>query len=189
MQKKLKSIFCVVLSIVFSIALACFWYFEVHFPVVSSVYEGIANYQEDVYEKYEQEIERMIACKEYISEYPMQATANIENGQITLSIEIGDYESGNSWADYVTATIKNYGTDEQEVTMERNRKSAEEEHKRAENYLKHMHIMWRIFLVIFVIFAWNLIKNSIKGKYKKVLLIILTITAIIVAFKLCFSFR
>lgn len=184
MQKKLKSIFFVVLSIVFSIVLACFWYFEVHSAILSSVYERIVNYPEDVYEKYEQEIERMIACKEYISEYPMQATASIENGRITLSIEIGDYESGNDWADYVTATIKNYGTDEQEVTTERNRKSVEEEHKRAEHYLKQMRVMWRIFLAIFVYLAFCLIKNSIKGRYKNVLYTMLFIIALVVVCKL-----
>ena len=92
-----------------------------------------------------------------------------EDGRTNLIIEVGDYDEGFRYSNYVTATVKNFGTNEQEVTFERSRKSAEEAYENAERYRTLMGIFTLVFIFILIIFTAYLIKNSIKRRYSKVL--------------------
>lgn len=168
-RQKLATIGCIMLSIVFSVSFGLFIYFKVFMPTVSNIYEKSLYYPEDLYNEYQEEAERMIVSHEYTCQYPAKTTIYSENGRTTLIIEVGDYDEGFRYSNCVTATVKNFGTNEQEVTFERSRKSAEEAYKGAENYRNGMRILTAIFVIILVVFTVYLIINSIKKRYIKVL--------------------
>jgi len=168
-RQKLATIGCIILSIVFSVSFGLFIHFKAFYPQVSSVYEKCLYYPENLYEEYKNEAERMIARHEYTCQYPAKTTIYSENGRTTLIIEVGDYDEGFRYSNCVTATVKNFGTNEQEVTFERSRKSAEEAYENAERYRTLMGIFTLVFIFILIIFTAYLIKNSIKRCYSKVL--------------------
>lgn len=149
-------------------------------PNVSNVYEKFLYYPEDLYKEYQEEAERIIVSNEYTCQYPVKTTIYSKNGQTTLIIEVGQYDEGFGYSNYVTATVKNFETNEQEVTFERSRKSAEDAYESAERYRTLMGIFTLVFIFILIIFTAYLIKNSLKGLYRKVLTRILLIVAGIV---------
>lgn len=179
-RQKLATIGCIILSIAFSVSFGLFIHFKAFMPTVSDVYEETLYYPEALYEEYQKEAEGMLARHEYTCHYPAQTTFYSEDGRTTLVIEIGEYDEGKVYSDYITATVKNFGTNEQEVTFERSRKSAEEAYKRAENYRNGIRILTAIFVIILVVFTVYLVINSIKRRYSKVLTPILFIVACIV---------
>ncbi|MDE5830596.1 MAG: hypothetical protein K2H53_02735 [Clostridia bacterium] len=179
-RQKLATIGCIILSIVFSVLLGLFIHFKAFLPTVLEVYEKSLYYPEALYEEYQKEAEGMIDRHEYTCKYPAKTTFYSEDGRTTLVIEIGEYDKGFSYSNYITATIKNFGTNEQEVTFERSRKSAEEAYEGAENYRNGMRILTAIFVLILVAFTVYLIKNSIKRRYSKVFTPMLFIVALIV---------
>ena len=168
-RQKLATIGCIILSIVFSVSFGLFIHFKAFMPTVSNVYEKSLYYPEDLYKEYQEEAERMIVSHEYTCQYPAKTTIYSENGRTTLIIEVGDYDEGFKYSNCVTATVKNFGTNEQEVTFERSRKSAEEAYENAERYRTLMGIFTLVFIFILIIFTAYLIKNSIKRRYSKVL--------------------
>lgn len=120
-RQKLATIGCIILSIVFSVSFGLFIHFKAFMPTVSDVYEKSLYYPEDLYKEYQEEAERMIVSHEYTCQYPAKTTIYSENGRTTLIIEVGDYDEGFRYSNCVTATVKNFGTNEQEVTFERSR--------------------------------------------------------------------
>jgi len=141
-------------------------------------------YPEALYEEYEKEVERMIVRNEYTCQYPTKTTFYSENGQTTLIVEIGGYNEGYIYSDYTTATVKNFGTNEQEITFERSKKSYEQAYEKAEEYRTVMRINTVIFVFVLVIFIVYLIINSIKRHYGIVLtsmVFIIVLIAIIIA--------
>jgi len=82
-----------------------------------------------------------------------------ENGQTTLIIEVGEYDEPLIYSHYTTATVKNFGTSEQEITFERSIKSAEEAYESAERYRTLMGIFTLVFIFILIIFI-NCFKNT-----------------------------
>lgn len=179
-RQKLATIGCIILSIVFSLSLGLFIHFKAFMPNVSNVYEKFLYYPEDLYKEYQEEAERIIVSNEYTCQYPVKTTIYSKNGQTTLIIEVGQYDEGFGYSNYVTATVKNFETNEQEVTFERSRKSAEDAYESAERYRTLMGIFTLVFIFILIIFTAYLIKNSLKGLYRKVLTRILLIVAGIV---------
>ena len=176
-RQNLATIGCIILSIVFSVSFGIFIHFKAFVPTVSDIYEKTLYYPEALYKEYQKEAEGMIARHEYTCQYPVQKTFYSEDSRTTLVIEIGEYDEGKIYSDYITATIKNFRTNEQEVTFERNRKSAEEAYESAERYRTSMGIFTLVFIFILIIFTAYLIKNSIKRCYRKVLYPILLIIA------------
>lgn len=176
-RQKLVTIGCIMLSIAFSVSLGLFIHFKVFIPNVSNVYEKTLYYPEDLYKEYQKEAERMISSHEYTCQYPVETTTYSENGRITLVIEIGEYDEDFIYSNYLTATVKNFGTNEQEITFERSRKSAEEVYESAERYRTLMCMFTLVRIFILIIFTAYLIKNSIKRHYLKVLIPILLIVA------------
>ncbi len=175
-RQKLATIGCIILSIVFSVSFGLFVHFKLFMPTVSNSYEKLLYYPEDFYKKYQEEAERMIVRQEYTCQYPAKTTSYSENGRTTLIIvEVGDYDEVFEYSNCVTATAKNFVTNEQEVTFERSRKSAEEAYKSAEKYRNLMGIFTLVFIFILIIFTAYLIKNSIKRRYRNVLYAILLI--------------
>lgn len=168
-RQKLATIGCIILSIVFSVSFGLFIHFKAFMPTVSANYEKTLHYPEALYKEYQKEAEGMIARHEYTCQYPAQTTFYSEDSRTTLVIEIGEYDEGKIYSDYITATVKNFGTNEQEVTFERSRKSAEEAYESAERYRTLMGIFTLVFIFILIIFTAYLIKNSIKRCYSKVL--------------------
>lgn len=177
-RKTLATAGCIVLSIVFSLSFGFFIHFKVFWPDVSDVYEKTLYYPEELYDEYQKEAERMIAINKYTSHYPVQTIIYSKDNRTTLVMKIGEY--GKRYSNYITVTVKNFETDEQEVTFERSRKSAEEAYEEAEKFRKNMSISTGIFVFILVIFTVYLIINSIKKRYSKVLTIMLSIVASIV---------
>lgn len=167
-RQKLATAGCIVLSIVFTLLLGLFIHFKAFYPGVSSVYEKCLYYPEDLYEEYKKEAERMIVRHEYTCQYPAKTTFESEDNRTTLVIQIGEYDKGFIYCNYITATVKNFGTNEQEVTFERSRKSAEDAYEDAERYRTTMSIFTLVFIGILIIFTAYLIKNSIKRCYRKV---------------------
>ena len=90
-RQKLATIGCIILSIVFSVSFGLFIHFKVFMPTVSSTYEKVLYYPEDLYKEYQEEVERMIVSNEYICQYPARTTIYSENGRATLIIEVGEY--------------------------------------------------------------------------------------------------
>lgn len=178
-RQKLATVGCIILSIVFSLSLGLFIHFKTFLPHVSNTYEKTLYYPEALYKEYKKETEKMIARHEYSCQYPVKTTLYSENSQTTLVIEIGEYDEGYIYSDYITATVKNFGTNEQEVTFERSRKSYEQAYKQAERYRTLMNIYTAVFVFILVIFTVYLIKNSIKRRYRKVLTPIIFIVVLI----------
>ena len=133
-RQKLATIGCIILSIVFSVSFGLFIHFKAFMPTVSDNYEKTLYYPEALYKEYQKEAEGMIARHEYTCQYPAQTTFYSEDSRTTLVIEIGEYDERKVYSDYITATVKNFGTNEQEVTFERSRKSAEEAYENAERY-------------------------------------------------------
>lgn len=179
-RQKLATISCIVLSIVFVASLGLFLLFKVFLPGVTYTYEKLLYYPENLYKEYQEEAERMIVSHEYTSQYPARSTICSENGQSTLLIEVGEYDKHFKYSNYVTATVKNFGTDEQEVIFERSRKSAEEAYKSAGRYRVWMSILALVFVVVLIIFTEYLIKNSIRRLYVRVFYPISLIVACIV---------
>lgn len=167
-RQKLVTIGCIMLSIVFSVSFGLFIYFKGLMPIVSNVYEKALYYPEDLYKEYQEEAERMIVSHEYTCQYPAKTTIYSENGRATLIIKVGDYDEGFIYSNCVTATVKNFGTNEQEVTFERSRKSAEEAYESAERYRTCMSIFELVFIFILIVFTAYLIKNSIKRYYSRI---------------------
>lgn len=164
-KQKLATISCIVLLIVFTLLFGLFILFKVFYPVVSSVYEKCLYYPEDLYEEYKKEAERMIVRHEYTCQYPAKTTFEPGDNRTTLVIQIGEYDKGFSYCNYITATVKNFGTNEQEVTFERSRKSAEEALKDAEEYKTKRNRAIGVFVVILIIFTGHLIKRVIEKRY------------------------
>ena len=187
-RQKLATIGCIILSIVFSVLLGLFIHFKVFLPTVLEVYEKTLDYPEALFEEYQKEAEGMIARHEYTCQYPTKTTFYSEDGHTTLVIKIGEYDDGKVYSNYITATIKNFGTDEQEVTFERSRKSVEEAYEGAENYRNGMRILTTIFVLILVAFTVYLIKNSMKRCYSEVFTPMLFIVALIVFTNLMLHF-
>lgn len=182
--KKLATIGCIILSIVFSVSFGLFVHFKAFMPNVSNVYEKSLYYPEDLYKEYQEEAERMIVSHEYTCQYPAKTTIYSENCRTTLIIEVGDYDEGFRYSNCVTATVKNFGTNEQEVTFERSRKSAEEAYESAESYRTLMSIFTLVFIFILIVFTAYLINNSIKRRYSRVLFpisLIVVCTVVIIA--------
>lgn len=167
-RQKLVTIGCIMLSIVFSVSFGLFIHFKGLMPTVSNVYEKALYYPEDLYKEYQEEAERMIVSHEYTCQYPAQTSIYSENGRTTLIIEVGDYDEGFEYPNCVTAIVKNFGTNEQEVTFERSRKSAEEAYESAERYRTCMSIFELVFIFILIVFTAYLIKNSIKRYYSRI---------------------
>lgn len=178
-KQKLATASCIVLSIVFSLSLGLLIHFKAFSPTVYDVYEKKLYYPEDLYEEYQKEAEEMIARHEYTCQYPTKTTFYFENSRTTLVIQIGEYDKGFAYSNYITATVKNFGTNEQEVTFERSRRNAEEAYEEAEKYKNTMSIFTAIFVLILVIFTVYLIVNSIKKRYRKVLIPMIFIVACI----------
>ena len=176
--QKLATIGCIILSIVFSVSLGLFIHFKVFMPIVSNVYEQALYYPETLYTKYQEEAERMIARHEYTCKYPSKTTFYSENGRTTLIIKIGEYEDVFIYSNYLTATVKNFGTNNQEVTFERSIKSAEEAYESAERYRTSMSNNTLVFIFILIIITTYLIRSSIKRRYSNVLTVILIIVAL-----------
>lgn len=178
-RQKLSTIGCIVLSVIFSVSLGFFIHFKVFMPTVSNVYEKLLYYPEALYEEYQEEAEKIIAKHEYTCQYPVKTTFYSENGRKTLVIEIGEYNKGYIYSNYITVTVKNFGTNEQEVTFERSRKSAKEAYESAERYRTLTSIFTSVFIFILVMFTAYLIKNSIRRRYSRVLIPILFIVILI----------
>ena len=179
-KQKLATASCIVLSIVFSLSLGLLIYFKAVSPTVYDVYEKILYYPEDLYEEYQKVAEGMIARHEYTCQYHAKTTVYSENSRTTLVIQIGEYDKESVYSNYITATVKNFGTNEQEVTFERSRRNAEEAYEDAEKYRNTMSIVTAIVVLILVIFtAVYLIVNSIMKRYRKVLIPIIFIVACI----------
>ena len=180
-REKLISISCIILSIAFSLSLGLFIHFKLFLPCVSNVYEKIVYYPEDLYKDYQKEAEGMITRHEYTCQYPTEVTYYSKDGQTTLVIKIGEYNEGKIYSNYIIAIVKNFGTNEQEVTFERSRKNAEDAYIGAENYRRDMYILTAIFVLILVIFTGNFIRNSIVRCYRRVFtpMIIIVITIVI----------
>lgn len=174
-RQKPATIGCIVLSIAFSVSFGLFIYFNQFLPFVQNTYEKLLYYSEDLYQEYQKEAERMIATHDYTSQYLAKATFYSEDNQTTLVIEIGDYNDDSGYSDYLTAVVKNFGTDKQEVTFKRHR-SAEKAPKDAKMYKTITNIITAIFVFIIVRFTKHLIRISIKKCYKNVILIILFCT-------------
>ncbi len=179
-RQKLATIGCIILSIVFSVLLGIFIHFKAFMPKVSNVYEKLLYYSEDLYKEYQEEAERIIVSHEYTCQYPVKTTIYSKNGRTTLIIEVGQYDEGLGYSDYLTATVKNFETNEQEVTFKRNRKSAEDAYESAERYRTLMGTFTLVFIFILIIFTAYLIINSLKGLYRRVLTPILFIVVDIV---------
>lgn len=176
-RQKLATIVCIILSITFSMLLGFLIHFKAFLPLTSYAYERILYYPKTLYEEYQKEAERMIDMNEYTSQYPTKTTFYLENDRTTLVIEIGEY--GGIPYDYITATVKNFGTNEQEITFERNRKSSEEAFEQAERYKTVMNILTLVFIIILIIFTEYLIKNSIKRRYSRVIGLMISIVFVI----------
>lgn len=187
-KQKLITAGCIVLSIVFSLSVGLFIHFKAFLPGVNNVYEKTLYYSEDLYEEYYKEAVRMIANKEYSCKYPVKTTIYSENDRTTLIIEIGDYDDGYRYSDYMTATVKNLGTDEQEMAFERSRKSAEEAYELAENYRNMMNIFTVCFVLMLIAFTAYLVINSIKRHYFKVFAPMIVISACVVIVWAMFKF-
>lgn len=179
-RQKVATIGSIILSLVFSLSFGLFILFKVLLPTGSEVYEKLLYYPETLYEEYQKEVEKMIDRNEYTCQYPVEPTFCIEDGSVVLVIKIGEYDEGSGYSNYITATVKNFGKNEQEVTFERSRKSAEEAYEEAENYRNFTGIFNAIFVLILVIFTVYLIKNSIKRCYYKVFMPMICIVALIV---------
>lgn len=184
-RQKLATICCIVLSIAFSLSFGLVIHFKVFLPYADNYYEEMLHYPEALYEEYKEEAERMIATHEYSSKYHAKTILYSENNQITaLVIEIGEYDKKPDYSNYITATVKNFGTSEQEVTFKRSIKSAKRAIEMAKRFRIVVNIGTGIFIVILFIFTVWLIKSSIKKEYSKVLISILCVlagTAIIIA--------
>ena len=170
-RQKLATIACIILSIVFSVSFGLFIHFKVLMPISSDVYENLLYYPEDLYKEYEEEAERMLLNHEYTCQYPAQITTYHENGHTTLIIKIGDYDRVSTYSNYVTVTAKNSETNEQEITFERSRKSAEEAYESSERDRTLMEFFAVVFIyyVLIIFFTAYLINNSIKRRYSRVL--------------------
>ncbi len=177
-KQKLATAGCIVLSIVFSLSIVLFTHFKAFLPHVNNIYEKILYYPEDLYVEYEKEAVRMIAKQEYTSDkYPVKTDFNIENGKIILTMKIGNYDEHYQHSTYMTVTVKNLGTDEQETIFERNKKSAEDAYNRAENYKNWMTIYTTVFVLIFIIITVFFIQSSIKKHFRRVFITMLFIIA------------
>lgn len=177
-RQKLATICCIVLSIAFSLSFGLVIHFKVFLPYADNYYEKLLYYPEALYKEYKEEAERMITKQEYTCKYPAKTTLYSENNQIiALVIKIGEYDGGVNSLNYITATVKNFGTNEQEVTYERSRKSAEQAIRGAKGYKIGVNIITGVFIFILVIFTVWLIKISIKKQYTRVVMYILGIVA------------
>lgn len=187
-RQKLATGACIILSIVFSLSLGIFGYFKLLLPTKSEVYAKTLDYPENLYKEYQKAAEEMIDSHEYTCKYPTQSETYIEDGYVTLILKIGEYDEGKGYSNYVTATVKKLGTNEQEVTFERSRKSVEEACEQAEKYKIFMNIFYTVLGFILIIFTLYLIVNSIKKHYSRVLIPIIYIVALIVILKAMIHF-
>ncbi len=187
-KQKLASFVSIALSVIFTVSFGLFFHFKVLMPKANSVYERLLYYPEALYEKYEAEAEKMIASNEYNSQYPIQTTFYSEDGRTTLIMEIGDYKDTHGYSNYLTATVKNFGTSTQEISFERSRKSAEEAQKSAESYRTLMHLLTIFFIGLFTILAVYLIYSSTKRRYFRVYLTMAMIIVGTIMVKFAISF-
>lgn len=187
-RQKLATVGCIVLSVVFSLSFGLFIHFNVFLPIVSDVYEKVLYYPEDLYKEYQEEAESMIARHEYTCQYPAKTTFYSADNRTTLVvIKIGEYYEGYDYSNYITATVKNFGTNEQNVTFERSRKNAEEAYNEAEEFRNTMSTLTAIFVFILVIFTVYLIANSIQRHYGKVFYPMIVIAMIIAIIHFLFA--
>ena len=140
-KQKIVSFVSITLSVIFMVSFALFFHFKAIMPKVNSVYETLRYYPETLYEEYEAEAEKMIANNEYSSQYPAETTFYSEDGRTTLILKIGDYNDTHRYSNYLTATVKNFGTNEQEISFERSRQSAEEAQKSAKTYKIFLNVL------------------------------------------------
>lgn len=171
-RKYLATISCIILAVAFYVSIGLFLYDK----VVQDSYEQMLYYPEDLYKEYQKEVQRMIDSADFVSEYKVDTHSFCENGRITWVIKIGDYDKSEDYANFLTATVKNFGTNEQEVTFERSRKSAEEAYEQAEMYKK---IMPKYLVILVLIAIAYSVVNAITSHYKRVIMPILFIFAII----------
>ena len=134
-KQKLATIGCILLVIACSLSFGFCVCSRVLLPLQCEVCERALYYPEALYGEYQKEAERMIAEGEYA--YP----------------------------NYITATVKNFRTNEQETSFKRSRESAEEALKDAEEYKTTMNRTIGVFVVILIIFTGYLIKRVIEKRY------------------------
>lgn len=138
-------------------------------------YEAALYYPEDLYEEYEKAAKEMIRKNKYDLQYFKYGNLYIEDGYVTLTLEVG--EKGKK--DYIIATVKKYGTNGQSATFKRSRKSAEEAEKDAKSYKTRMRILIPFLGLILFAFTAFLITSSIKKHYWQVIIPIAVIVATI----------
>lgn len=164
-KQKLATIGCILLVIACSLSFGICACFRVLLPFQCEIYERALYYPKALYDEYQKEAERMIAEGDYTSQYHAKTTIYSENGRATLVIEIGKYYEGDRYLNYLTATVKNFRTNEQETSFKRSRESAEEALKDAEEYKTTMNRTIGVFVVILIIFTGYLIKRVIEKRY------------------------
>ncbi len=167
-REKWLTNFCIVLSIVFSLSVGIYVHFKWFMPRVNSIYERDAYYSEELYEDYQKEADAMIEKNEFSCKYPTQVLVYPEGNQTTLVLQVGDYANAHRYADYLTVTVKNFGTDNQEITYERSRKGAQEAYQSAKKYKSTANIITLAFAFTLIIFTFYLIINAIKKEYRMV---------------------
>lgn len=177
-RQKLLQIAWTIYAIAFPVIFGLVIHFQIFLPVTSNVYEKLLDYSETLYEEYQKEVERMIIDKEYTcKKYPAEATFYSKEGQPhTLVIKIGEYEEGNGWSDYITATVTNFGNKEQKITFERSRDAEDAEEYRAQ--MKRVTIGFVFMLAVFT--AW-LIKNAIKKRYNVMVVSVIVLVVVSIA--------
>lgn len=167
-RQKLATIGCIALSVLFSLSLGYLLFSKVLLPLSTNVYENLLDYPEDLYVEYEKEAERIINEKDLMCKYYMELNTYCRNNRITLIMKIGDEDRSKIWSNYITATVENFGTNEQKATFKRSIESAQEAYEQAENYRNRIKIINIILGVVLVIFTAHLIISSIKRKYRAV---------------------
>ncbi len=146
-------------------SVARLFYFKAFLPTTSSTYEDFSYYPEALYEEYEKAAEKMIEEENFSCEYPAKSTFYSTDNQLTLVVEVGDCYKEYEFSNYVTATVKNFGTSSQEVTFERSRGSAEEVHEKAESLKNKNDIIIQVLLILWLLSTAYLIRAYIKKQY------------------------
>ena len=164
-KQKLATIGCILLVIACSLSFGFCVCSRVLLPLQCEVCERALYYPEALYGEYQKEAERTIAEGDYTSQYHSETTIYSENSRTTWVIKIGDYDSKYAYPNYITATVKNFRTNEQETSFKRSRESAEEALKDAEEYKTTMNRTIGVFVVILIIFTGYLIKRVIEKRY------------------------
>lgn len=110
--------------------------------IIDNTYPRILHYSEELYEDYQEEAENLIAKGEFVGKYPYEVVPDPENNRAILTIKSED-----DYKDYMTVTITNYGTNEQEVIFEKSRESAQEAYKQAERYKNNINTLFTAIIL------------------------------------------